>query len=183
MDLLIIIGLVIGVIVLVLIVSVVVIQLDLVSYTATGVEKLSPSGTAIGNALVVYDPGVTGAAKKAATEIANDLKSKGYNITLAGVRNSTVTNTVDYDVIIAGGPMYFGKVSSSIDTYLKTLNIPENVKLGVFGTTGSEQAAKEDLESLKNQVGGKVTAIKQIRDRDEEKAAQDYQSLISTVIQ
>ena len=47
------------------------------SYTATKTETLNPSVTPIGNALVVYDPGISGAAKDLATVIASDYKSKG----------------------------------------------------------------------------------------------------------
>lgn len=188
MDLLTIIGLAIGLFVLFIIMRFIVIQLDLTSYTATGAETLSPSGTPVGNALVVYAPGLSGAAKKAATEITNQLKSKGYNVTLAGVRNSEAATTSNYDIIIAGGPMYMGKVSSSIDSYLKTLNVPENVKLGVFGTTGtgSEQFSSEDLNMLENQVeslqSGKNVALQLIRDKDEKSAAQDYEGLVSALV-
>lgn len=182
MDILSIIGIIIGVLVLVIVISVVTIQFDLASYTATGVETLTPNGTATGNALVVYTPGITGTAKKAATEIANELKSNGYNVTLAGVRNDAATNTSGYDVIVVGGPMYFGKLSNSMDSYLKTLTLPENAKLGVFGTTGSDQAMAEDLELLEKQVNGKATIIKQIRDSNDQYAAQDYQDLVSALV-
>lgn len=77
MDLLTIIGSVIGLFVLFIIVSFSVIRLDLASYTATSAETLNPTGTSVGDALVVYAPGITGTAKKTATEIANELKSKG----------------------------------------------------------------------------------------------------------
>lgn len=189
MDILTIIGLVIGLLILFIIVSFVIIRIDLASYTATGAETLSPTGTTVGNALVVYTPGLSGAAKKAAAEIANELKSKGYTVTLAGVRNAAATNTSDYDIIIAGGPIYGAKVSSSIDTYLKTLTITEKAKLGVFGTTGtgSHQFSNEDLTMLKDQVAslqrGKNATLKLIRDRDEKNATQDYEDFVSAMVQ
>lgn len=185
MGILSIIGIIIGIIVLILIVSVVTIQFDLVSYTATGTESVSPSGTPVGNALVVYSPGVTGAGKKAAAGIADDLKDKGYNVTVAGVRNSAATSTSNYNVIIVGGPMYFGKVSNSVDSYLKTLNVPENANIGVFGTTGWNDESQEDRDTLQAQVssilGSKNFTIKTIRSSDTN-AAQDYQSLVSSLI-
>ena len=136
---------------------------------AKSAESMNPTGKVNGNALVVYDPGVTGAARKAATEIANDLKSKGYKVELAGVSSSTVTNVSKYDLIIVGGPMYFGKVSNSIDKYLKTLTLPKDVKLGVFGTTGAAEFNKEDIEGLSKQVTSlqsNNTAIKTLRNGD-----------------
>ncbi len=184
MSLLSIIGIIIGVIILILIISVAVIQLDLASYTATGTETLTPTGEAGGSALVVYDPGVSGAAKKAATSIAEDLKSKGYNVTLAGVRSSEASNTADYDVIIAGGPLYYSKVASSIESYIKTLKIPENAKFAVFGTTGTDEFAQENVDGLQKQVSshqsGNVT-IKTIRD-SAENVSQDAQDLVSSLI-
>lgn len=187
MDLISIVGLIIGLIIAAVIVSVILIQFDLMSYTATGATSLNPSGSVKGNALVVYDPGVTGAAKNAAAKIAGTLSSQGYKVELAGVRSAVASNTSDYDVIIAGGPMYFGKASRSIDAYLKTLTLQNGVKLGVFGTTGSSDLAAEDLESLTNQVtslqGGRNASIKLIRDRNEENAAQDYEGFVSAVMQ
>lgn len=187
MDLISIVGLTIGLIVVVVITSVTLINFDLMSYTATGIETLSPAGTSSGHALVVYNPGVTGAAKNAATGIANNLKSQGYNVTLAGVRNAAATSTSDYDIIIAGGPMYFGKVSRSIETYLKTLTPQNDTKLGVFATTGSSDFIIEDMASLENQVAslqsGKKVTIKLIRDRDEKKATEDCEGLVSAMIQ
>ncbi len=54
-----------------------VIIFDLMSGTATGSETLSPAGNVTGHALVVYNPGVTGAAKNVASTIADDLEARG----------------------------------------------------------------------------------------------------------
>lgn len=85
-------------------------------------------------------------------KIANNLKSNGFNVDLAGVRSARGINTSGYDVIIVGGPMYFGKVSSSIEAYLKTLKLPEDAKLGIFTTTGSSEFNKDHMQSLDKQV-------------------------------
>ena len=70
--------LVVFVVIVVLVVSVfAAFAVDLSSYGATGSETLNPSGSSIGRALVVYDPGFSGAAKSDATRIANDPSSKG----------------------------------------------------------------------------------------------------------
>jgi flavodoxin len=145
---------IIGIIILIVVVLVVlmfaVINFDLMSYTATGSETLNPAGTSIGSALVVYSPGLSGAAKQAATIIAHDLQAKNYTVVLAGVRSGIVSDTSGYDLIVAGGPVYWAKVSSSIDGYLRTL--PNNIRLGVFGTTGSSSYVESDLTSLREQV-------------------------------
>ncbi len=166
MDLISIVGLGIGLIVIGAGTSVGVIYSGLTGYTATSAESFSPTGAIKGNALVIYDPGVTRVAKNAATEIANSLKSKGYKVELAGVGSVNASNTSSYDIIIAGGPMYYGKVSNSIDKYLKSLNMPENVKIGVFGTTGSSEFHDEDIKSFGKQVTSNLnreTVIKTLR--------------------
>ena len=109
MDLLIIVGLVIVLIIVASIAAFAFITLDLMSYTATGSKTLSLARSPKGNALVVYGPGLSGAAKKAANDIAEDIKFKGYKVDLAGVRSKTAANISDYNIIIAGGPMYWEK--------------------------------------------------------------------------
>ena len=86
------IALVVLVIIVILIVSgFAVFALDLSSYGATGSQHLNPSGSSIGRALVVYDPGFSGAAKQDATKIAEYLQAKGYNVVLAGVRSGAAS--------------------------------------------------------------------------------------------
>jgi flavodoxin len=111
-----------------------IVALDVMSNFATGSEKLTPDGSVTGKALVVYDPGVTGTAKDVATKIANNLKSNGYEVVLAGVKSVAAANISGYDVIVAGGPVYSGKVSSSVYSYLEGLHAPGNVKVGAFST-------------------------------------------------
>ena len=145
------IGLVVIVIIMVSIVAMGFVFLDAMSYTATGSETLSPTGSISGNALVVYDPGITGFAKDAATKIAGDLQSKGYAVTLAGVRSSAAANVSRYDVIVTGGPTYAGNVSSSIGAYLKGLKPQNNAKIGVFAT-GQDKDILNDPVGLRNEV-------------------------------
>jgi len=123
---------------------------DITSYGATGAQTLNPTGTPIGRALVVYDPGFSGAASSDATKIADDLQANKYTVILAGVHNGAAGNTSGYNLIVTGGPMYWGQVSSSIDGFIKT--IPDNVKLGVFGSTGSSNYVESDFTSLQKQV-------------------------------
>ena len=152
MNVLVIAGIAFGLIVVVLVSAFVVISLDLMSYTATGSETLAPVGTPVGRALVIYSPGFSGSAKEAAIKIAHDLTAKGYTVDLAGVRSATASKSAVYDVVIAGGPMYFGKVSASIADYLKTLLLKDGARLGVFATTGTSQYVESDFKSLTDQV-------------------------------
>jgi menaquinone-dependent protoporphyrinogen IX oxidase len=137
MDWLMITGLVIAGIVLIAVVMIAVMLLvfkDIMSYTAKGSKTLSPAGTIAGKALVVYDPGVSGAAKKAAVIIAKDMQSKGYMVNLSGVRNAAALSVSGYDVIVVDGPVYGDKLGGSVQTYLHNLNASQKAKIGVFAT-------------------------------------------------
>jgi hypothetical protein len=105
---------------------------DVAGSLATDTHPL-PNGASIGQAIVVYDPGLSGGAKDAATKIGYNLQTAGYNVVLAGVKSSTAANTTGYDVIVVGGPIYAGKPASSIQSYLNTLSPPANALVGAFG--------------------------------------------------
>jgi flavodoxin len=108
------------------------IMLDAAGNLATGSQTL-PNGAAIGQALVVYDPGLSGGAKDVATKIGYDLQSSGYQVVLAGVKSSAAADLLGYSVIVVGGPIYAGKPASTVQSYLYSFNPPENARVGVFG--------------------------------------------------
>ncbi len=124
---------------------------DAMSYTASGSEILSPNGTAEGNALVVYNPGISGETQKVATIIAQDLQKEGYKVTLAGVSSSVAQNYTNYDIIVVGGPVYAGNVSSSIQNYLKNLKPSNSTKVAAF-VTGSDPDIEKNQEALLKQA-------------------------------
>ncbi|MEN6329265.1 MAG: hypothetical protein ABFC91_03120 [Methanobacteriaceae archaeon] len=189
MDLITIVGLIIVFLILVVIVPAAFIFLDLMSYTASGAKSISPTGNVTGKALVVYNPGISGMAKTAANDIASELKSRGYDVKLAGVRSADATNISGYGVVIVGGPLYFGKLTKSIDSYFKTLSLQKEVKLGVFATTGSDQFNNDDFQWLTKQVEmltadnplNKKVTIKLIRSGNE--SLKDDADLVSETIQ
>jgi hypothetical protein len=188
MNWLMIVGLVIIVIVAVAITVGVLFCGDVLSYTATGRQVQNPAGTPAGKALVVYSPGISGAAKNAAAELAKDLQSKGYIVNLAGIRSAAAANVSGYDVILVGGPMYFGAVSNSVDGYLKALKPQNGTALGVFATTGAPQFNDNDIASFGKQVASipcysmlkKTAPTKTIRSGDAGNA--DCSDLVSAVL-
>jgi flavodoxin len=97
--------------------------LDVAGSLATDTHPL-PNGAPIGQAIVVYDPGLTGGAKDLATKIGYELQDKGYNVVLTGVKSSTAANVTGYDVIVVGGPIYAGKPAITIQSYLNNLAPP-----------------------------------------------------------
>lgn len=101
---------------------------------ATTSETLKPNGTAVGNALVIYDPSITDNTKNVASIIAGDLKSEGYNVDLAGIKSSTAGNITGYKVIVIGGPIYGGNSSAAVKSYLEKLKPADGAKIGVFAT-------------------------------------------------
>jgi len=166
MNIIQIVGAAVGLIIGLVILTFLVINYDLASILATGSETLSPTVPSVGRALVVYSPGLSGAAKESATKIAGDLTVKSYTVVLAGIRSSAAGSSIDYDVVIVGGPLYWGKLSSSTGDYLGRLNLKSGAKLGVFGTTGASQFMEADFKSVSAQVsslrGGVTPPIKLI---------------------
>ena len=124
---------------------------DLAGALAFGSETLTPTGDAVGKALVVYSPGLSGASGDAASTIASRLQSSGYEVVLAGVSSATAGNTTGYAVIVVGGPIYAGKPTASIQNYLNNLNPPANAAVGVFGV-GSGPADSDDPAVIASEV-------------------------------
>lgn len=118
---------------------------DVMSYTATGSQKLNPVGNEVGKALVVYDPGISGQAKDTASVIAKDLQEKGYTVNFVGISNAEAKNTSGYNIIVVGGPIYAGNASASVKSYLKDLKPDSNSKIVVFATG-------QDADIIKNQT-------------------------------
>ena len=122
---------------------------DVMSYTATGSETLNPDGSSNGDALVVYDPGISGESKDIANIIGKKLQSKGYTVKLAGIRSDVALNTSDYEYIVVGGPIYAGSASNSVKDYLKTLQDTSKTTIGVFASGNDPDTAKNNATLLK----------------------------------
>jgi flavodoxin len=123
-----------------------VVFLDLSANSATGGVTLPTTRRSAGTALVVYDPGLTGAAKDIASKIAVDIQNNGYRVVLVGIKNSTANSVIvnQYNVIVVGGPIYGGKASSSVQSYLSKLNGGNGASVGVFGV-GSFNTPNDQL--------------------------------------
>ncbi len=124
---------------------------DVMSGMAGGSETLSPSGNVTGQAIVVYNPGISGGAKNVASTIANDLKAQGYSVLLAGVKSPAAGDVSGYDVIVVGGPVYVGNASGSVRACLQGMHPQENARIGVFGY-GSVEKDNSDQASIVSDV-------------------------------
>jgi flavorubredoxin len=147
--------------------SVGVIMADVAGNFATDVKAL-PNGAAIGKAIVIYNPGLSGGAKDVATKIGYNLQTSGYDVTLAGVKSSAATDLTGYDVIVIGGPIYAGKPSSSVQSYLNSLTPPAQTKVGVFGygsasvDNTNSTAVLQDVAPLPNNSSVTFNAAKKV---------------------
>ena len=136
-------------------------------------SKALPNGAAIGKALVVYDPGLSGGAKDVATKIGYSLQSSGYYVTLAGVKSSAAANITGYQVIVVGGPIYAGKPASSIQSYLNELNPLQKTKVGAFGfgsvkiNNNDKTAVTQDVAPLPNGSSVYLNAVVKITSQDD----------------
>jgi menaquinone-dependent protoporphyrinogen IX oxidase len=135
--------------------SAAIITYDVAGALATDTHPL-PNGAPVGQAIVVYDPGLTGAAKDAATKIGYDLQDAGYNVTLAGVKSGTAVTTAGYDVVVVGGPVYGGKPAKSIQEYLSSFSPIADQKVGVFGY-GSITVDNNDTAAVTQDVAASST--------------------------
>lgn len=135
--------------------SAAVITYDVAGSLATDVHPL-PNGAPIGQAIVVYNPGLTGAAKDAATKIGYDLQEAGYNVTLAGVKSGVAANPVGYDVVVVGGPVYAGKPAKSVQDYLNSFSPVADQKVGVYGY-GSITIDNNDTAAVTQDVAASST--------------------------
>lgn len=125
--------------------------LDLAGYTATGSQTLTPSGHSTGTALVAYDPGLSGDTKAVAQKVANALQAQGYTVTLAGIKNSAVSNAAGFKVIVIGGPIYAGALTSSVKDALNSLTITQGAKVGVFGS-GQGSTTPDDVTMIRQSM-------------------------------
>ena len=116
-------------------------------------RTLTPNGTSVGKAIVIYDPGLSGTAKGVADKVAIGLQSKGYTVTLAGVKSSAAAHTTGYDVIVIGGPIYAGELTNSIKDKLSSLVLShgQSARIGVFGS-GQGATSLEDIAQIKHSI-------------------------------
>lgn len=97
---------------------------------------IKPESAVIGKTLIVYDAGFTGGTKTAAGYFADDLKSKGYEVKLVGVRSDDALNTAGYNILIIGSPNYGSRPTKPVESYLNHIKVPENAIVGVFSLSG-----------------------------------------------
>ncbi len=124
-----------------------IIFLDVASLTATNSQTLTPNGQTVGKALVAFDPGLTDDTKIVAQTLAKDLQQTGYTVTLAGIKNSAISHSDDFNIIVVGGPVYAGALASSVKDALRSLIVNQGTKVAVFGS-GQGATSPEDVAMI-----------------------------------
>ena len=150
-------------------------------YNTMGNETITPDSNVTGKALIVYDPGYSGETKNVASSMAQDLKSKGYEVKLAGVSSNYASNITGYDVLIFGSPTYAAAPSGIVKSYLKGLNIPPNVTVGVF-STGSGADDQDSNLVMQDIIQNKNITVKVSRKYDQTAVQNDYTQFISELL-
>jgi flavodoxin len=125
--------------------------LDLAAYGATASETLIPTGTSTGTSIVIYNPGLSGAAKVVAEKVAADLQELNYTVTLAGVKSSAASNTADYNIIVIGGPIYAGGLTATVKDTLSSMTIDQGTKVGIYGS-GQGTTSPEDIAQIQQSL-------------------------------
>jgi hypothetical protein len=109
--------------------------LDLGSFLAAGSEDY-PHDNPKGTALIVYDPGLTGAGRRAASWIATDLQTMRYNVTVAGIRSAEAMDAGGMDVVIFIGPTLAGRPPGPVADCLGNVTVDPGARVGVFAIRG-----------------------------------------------
>jgi hypothetical protein len=159
---------------------------DLAAYTATGSKPLQYSGQFMGTALVLYDPGLTGASSKVAQQIADYLFNQNLTVILAGIKSPAAANTTGYDIIVIGGPIYAGAPTASVKDALNNLKHDADAKIGVYGS-GQGATTPEDVTAIRAAVpalqnGGALSNAIVVKIGERENLTQRAQDFVQDLI-
>jgi flavodoxin len=94
---------------------------------------------------------LSGNAEGVAEKVADDLQAQNYTVTLAGVKSSTAGHTAGYSVIVVGGPVYAGALTSSIKDFVSHLSADSGSKVGIFGS-GQGATSTDDVAQIKQSI-------------------------------
>ncbi len=159
---------------------------DLAAYTATSSKTLQYSGQFMGTALVLYDPGLSGASSRVAQQIADDLYNQNLTVTLAGIKSQAAANTTGYDIIVIGGPIYAGEPTASVKDALSNLKHDADAKVGVYGS-GQGASTPEDVVAIRAAVpalqnGGALSHAIVVKIGEGENLTQRAQDFVNDLI-
>ncbi len=127
---------IISLLVIFIIIVAIVTQFDLMSYTASGHQTLTPDGNVTGKALIVYDPGIMGMGTRSAHWMGDDLRTRGYSVNISGIRSPGIENATENEMVIVIGPTYFGGPTGPITSYLNSIQLKPDAIVGIYAVSG-----------------------------------------------
>ncbi|RMD04155.1 flavodoxin [Clostridium autoethanogenum] len=115
-------------------------------------------------ALVIYQPSRTKLTSTMASSIAETLQKSGYEVTINYPSQELNYDISKYDVLVFGTPIYVGKYSTVLESYMKAIKDFSNKRVMIFSTGGDNKVTKE-IDPLVQLAKGadKVEGIKLLK--------------------
>lgn len=113
------------------------------------------------NALVVYQPSRTVFSEEVATDIAKGLNDTGYHVVVTTPNDKLTKDLSQYQVVVFGTPIYMGQCSSSLKTYINSIENFGDAKL-YFYSIGMLESAPEFKEMEEILQGKNMVDISKI---------------------
>ncbi|MGX7149227.1 flavodoxin family protein [Enterococcus ureasiticus] len=118
-------------------------------------------------ALLMYQPSNGDTTKEISVHIAKLLAENDYTVIINTPGNGSSYSTDDYDLIIFGSPVYFGKVSTLLEDYVTDKHITnKNITLFVTGKFTDETKEENEMKNWFDD-SNKINTIKTNKDESE----------------
>ncbi len=107
-------------------------------------------------ALIVYQPSRSGITDRIANAIAEELNESGYYVYMDHPGDHLPINIAEYKVVMFGSPVYVGRPSGALLTYMQRAVFDEKQNIYLFVTGGVKDSP--EWESMENAIQGKAVA-------------------------
>lgn len=115
-------------------------------------------------ALVIYQPSRTKLTSTMASSVAETLHKSGYEVTINYPSQGLKYDISKYDVLVFGTPIYAGKYSQVLESYMKAIKDFSNKKVMIFSTGADNKVTKEVDPLVQMAKGaGKIKNIKLLK--------------------
>lgn len=127
-------------------------------------ERKIISSNSSKKALIIYQPSRTNLTSTMASSIAETLHKSGYEVTINYPSQELNYDISKYDVLVFGTPIYVGKYSQVLESYMRTIKDFSNKKVMIFSTGGDNKVTKE-VDPLVQMAKGaaKIKSIKLLK--------------------
>lgn len=106
-------------------------------------ERKIISSNSSKKALIIYQPSRTNLTSTMASSIAETLHKSGYEVTINYPSQELNYDISKYDVLVFGTPIYVGKYSQVLESYMRTIKDFSNKKVMIFATGGNNKITNE----------------------------------------